>query len=201
MHPCGEHRTWRSGDWLLRRLWYRAYQYSCLGHIAADAMAERITSKGFPELLEGLITDPLHLSSVTYGPVEPAHALGSRSPTLGQPRHASRGSARRTALVPQRPGRQRRARRHRSTSSLSALLTVRPDRANGRTCMSAHVMSSGTLTHEPQARCLVRIETHPVAFARPPARRAPCGIRVNQGVTEAYEMQPTRLVCRRNAKV
>jgi len=53
------------------------YRYSCIGYIAAAAYAEEATGQSFAELLEELVTGPLGLASVHYGPVDPASAVAT----------------------------------------------------------------------------------------------------------------------------
>ncbi|MCW3492560.1 serine hydrolase domain-containing protein [Microbacterium sp. SSM24] len=55
------------------------YRYSCVGYIAAGAVAERATGSTLPSLLDELITQPLHLTSVRYGPVDPARAAATEA--------------------------------------------------------------------------------------------------------------------------
>lgn len=53
------------------------YRYSCIGYIAAAAYAEKVTGQRFPVLLAELVTGPLGLTSVQYGPVDPASAVAT----------------------------------------------------------------------------------------------------------------------------
>jgi CubicO group peptidase (beta-lactamase class C family) len=53
------------------------YRYSCIGYIGAAAYAQKVTGIPFPELLEHQVTGPLGLSSVRYGPVDPATAVAT----------------------------------------------------------------------------------------------------------------------------
>lgn len=53
------------------------YRYSCIGYVAAAAYAERVTATPFRELLATLVTRPLALASVGYGPVEATIAVAT----------------------------------------------------------------------------------------------------------------------------
>lgn len=53
------------------------YRYSCIGYIAAAAYAEKVTGESFPVLLDELVTGPLGVTSVRYGPVAPASAVAT----------------------------------------------------------------------------------------------------------------------------
>lgn len=53
------------------------YRYSCLGYIAAGALAERVTGASLAELLDELVLGPLGLDSVGYGPVDRERALAT----------------------------------------------------------------------------------------------------------------------------
>lgn len=61
------------------------FRYSCLGYIAAGRYAERVTDVALPELLAEAITDPLHLPSIRFGPVDPVTAVATeREDYLGR---------------------------------------------------------------------------------------------------------------------
>lgn len=53
------------------------YRYSCVGYIAAGAVLERATGATLPELLHDLVSAPLGLSSVSYGPVDEERAVAT----------------------------------------------------------------------------------------------------------------------------
>jgi CubicO group peptidase (beta-lactamase class C family) len=53
------------------------YRYSCLGYIAAAALAESVTGSPWPQVLAELVLEPLGLRSVTYGPVPPERAVAT----------------------------------------------------------------------------------------------------------------------------
>lgn len=53
------------------------HRYSCVGYVAAGAIAERWTGSTLPSLLDELVTGPLGLSSVGYGPVARADAVAT----------------------------------------------------------------------------------------------------------------------------
>ena len=55
------------------------YRYSCVGYIAAGAVAERATGRTLPRLLDELVTQPLHLTSVRYGPIDTARAAATEA--------------------------------------------------------------------------------------------------------------------------
>lgn len=53
------------------------FRYSCVGYIAAGALAERVTGRSLAELLRDYVTGPLQLPSVTFGPVDPARTAAT----------------------------------------------------------------------------------------------------------------------------
>lgn len=54
----------------LQSLPRETFRYSCLGYIAAGAVAERITGRSLPDLVRAKVTDPLQLTRTGYGPVD-----------------------------------------------------------------------------------------------------------------------------------
>lgn len=61
------------------------YRYSCVGYIAAGAVIERATGAALPELLKDLVSGPLKLSSVSYGPVDAGRAVATEEqPWVGR---------------------------------------------------------------------------------------------------------------------
>ncbi|HEV2518191.1 MAG TPA: serine hydrolase domain-containing protein [Devosia sp.] len=61
------------------------YRYSCVGYIAAGAVIERATGATLQELLGDLVTGPLGLMSVSYGPVDVARAVATEEqPWVGR---------------------------------------------------------------------------------------------------------------------
>src|SRR5690606_17631957 len=55
------------------------YRYSCVGYIAAGAVIERATGATLPELLADLVSGPLDLASVSYGPVDAMRAVATEA--------------------------------------------------------------------------------------------------------------------------
>jgi CubicO group peptidase (beta-lactamase class C family) len=55
------------------------YRYSCVGYIAAGAVAEQVTGSTLPQLVDELIGRPLGLSSLGYGPVEPSRTAATEA--------------------------------------------------------------------------------------------------------------------------
>ncbi|GAA4489806.1 serine hydrolase domain-containing protein [Microbacterium panaciterrae] len=53
------------------------FRYSCVGFIAAGAVAEALTGLPLPDLVRTLVTEPLGLVRTGYGPVDPAHAVAT----------------------------------------------------------------------------------------------------------------------------
>lgn len=53
------------------------HRYSCVGYIAAGAVAEAATGLALPELLREQVLDPLDLRTVRYGPVDRASAVAT----------------------------------------------------------------------------------------------------------------------------
>ena len=61
------------------------YRYSCVGYIAAGAVIERATGATLPELLKDLVSEPLKLPSVSYGPVDTERAVATEEqPWVGR---------------------------------------------------------------------------------------------------------------------
>lgn len=61
------------------------FRYSCVGYISAGAVAEQITGRSLAQLISELITEPLGLSSVEFGPVDPRRAVATEEkPWVGR---------------------------------------------------------------------------------------------------------------------
>lgn len=56
-----------------------AHVYSCVGYIAAGAVLEAATGSRLPELVDELVSRPLGLASVGYGPVPPESAVATEA--------------------------------------------------------------------------------------------------------------------------
>lgn len=65
------------------------FRYSCLGYIAAGALAEQVTGRPLPALLDELVLRPLDLRSVGYGPVDRSAAVATEDES-----YAGRGMVR-----------------------------------------------------------------------------------------------------------
>jgi CubicO group peptidase (beta-lactamase class C family) len=55
------------------------YRYSCVGYIAAGAVLERATGATLSELIHELVSAPLGLASVSYGPVDARRAVATEA--------------------------------------------------------------------------------------------------------------------------
>jgi CubicO group peptidase (beta-lactamase class C family) len=53
------------------------YRYSCLGYIAAGAVAERATGASLADLVDDLVARPLGLDSLSFGPVDREAAVAT----------------------------------------------------------------------------------------------------------------------------
>ncbi len=61
------------------------FRYSCVGYISAGAVAERITGRSLDQLIRELITEPLGISSVAFGPVAARLAVATEEkPWVGR---------------------------------------------------------------------------------------------------------------------
>ncbi|WP_295013646.1 serine hydrolase [uncultured Microbacterium sp.] len=57
------------------------FRYSCVGFIAAGAVAETLTGRPLPELVRTLVTEPLGLTRTGYGPVDSGEAVATEDET------------------------------------------------------------------------------------------------------------------------
>ncbi|MFT4043092.1 MAG: serine hydrolase domain-containing protein [Gordonia sp. (in: high G+C Gram-positive bacteria)] len=55
------------------------FRYSCVGYVAAGALAEHLTGTPLPQLLSDYVTTPLALADTTYGPVSASAAVATEN--------------------------------------------------------------------------------------------------------------------------
>ncbi|MGN8026330.1 serine hydrolase domain-containing protein [Microbacterium sp. 22242] len=68
------------------------FRYSCVGFIAAGAVAEALTGVALPDLVRTLVTEPLGLRRTGYGPVDSAGAVATEEDASSLGRGLVQGS-------------------------------------------------------------------------------------------------------------